>query len=128
MIQEIILKKYLNKIEKNKIKNLDKLSILKIAWKEDFIKQVIQDCINNDLPVVINKLWTLYQLEVFWSKYHIEVQNWLNTIDRNMYSIQSNTIDKPITEDLIMVLSSSDDTSKYFVLYKVVNFDLNKDI
>jgi hypothetical protein len=27
-----------------------------------------------------------------------------------------------------MVLSCSEDTSKYFVLYKVTNFDLNKDI
>jgi hypothetical protein len=27
-----------------------------------------------------------------------------------------------------MVLSCSDNVEKYFVLYKVINFDLNKDI
>ena len=128
MIQKIILKEDLDKSLKNKIEDLDKLSILKIAWKESLIKQIIEDCINNDLPILTNKQWTLYQLEVFWSKYHIEVQNWLNTIDKNMYSIQNKTINKPITDDLIMVLSCSNNVEKYFVLYKVINFDLNKDI
>jgi hypothetical protein len=45
-----------------------------------------------------------------------------------MYSIQNKTINKPITDDLIMVLSCSNNVEKYFVLYKVINFDLNKDI
>lgn len=128
MIQKIILEDDLDKNLKNQIEDLDKLSILKIAWKEKIIKQIIEDCINNDLAILTNSQWSLYQLEVFWSKYHIEVQNWLNTVNKNIYSIQNKTIDKPITDDLIMVLSCSEDTSKYFVLYKVTNFDLNKDI
>lgn len=128
MIREIIVKEDLNKSQKDKMENLDKLSILKIAWKDKFIKQIIEDCINNDLAVLVNKQWSIYQLEVFWSKYHIEVQNWLNNIDKQLYSIQDNTETNPIWDNLIMVLSSSETKDKYFVLYKVLSFDLNKDI
>jgi hypothetical protein len=114
--------------EKEQLEWLDHLSILKMKWHEKLIKLIIEVCINSDSAIIINNMWRLYQLEVMKSKYHIEVQKWLNTKDKRLYSITDKNMEYNLWDDLVMLLSCSENKWSYYVLYKVQNFDLQKDI
>lgn len=114
--------------EKEQLEWLDHLSILKMKWHEKLIKLIIEECINTDSAVVINNKWRIYELEVMRSKYHIEVQEWLNTRDKRLYSITDQDMKYSLWDDLVIVLSCSESKWSYYVLYNVQSFDLKKDM
>lgn len=105
--------------EVNELESLDYLSILKILWYDKIIKQIIEQCINQDSALVINEKWSQYYLNVNWFEYHIEIQDWLNTRNANIYSVNDHDYIDWLSEKLIMVLSCSEKQWSYYVLYKL---------
>jgi hypothetical protein len=118
----------LSEIEKEELNWLDHLSILKMKSHEKLIKIIIEECINTDSAIVMNNKWRVYELEVMWSKYYIEVQEWLNTKEKKLYSITDQDMKYSLWNDLVIVLSCSESKWSYYVLYNVQSFDLKKDI
>lgn len=125
LIKNIVKESNLNSTQKIDLENLDKLSLLKVAWKIPMIKTIISDCINDDIHVYENEKWRRYQLEIFWSKYYLETCKALNTQDWILFDLEWVNIDK-----LIIVLSNNEwnlwsvnSLTKYNIIYKVDNFD-----
>ena len=92
IIEDIIDKENLTIQQKESFNNLDKLSLLKLSWKTQLIKTIINDCISDDIPIVSNENWMKYQLEIFDSKYYLEVTHELITNEQKLYSIEWNKI------------------------------------